>query len=58
MTKETNQGAEPIADETLDQAAGGRGSVGGGKVGTSDIAGHPSQWGVQVYKKGSFDFTE
>lgn len=55
--KDTNQGAEPIHDETLDQVSAGS----AGKVSYSDLAavkGDPSQWGVQVYKKGSFDITE
>lgn len=58
MSKDINQGAAPVQDTDLDQAAGG-------------MAGDPSQWGVssfswgatnqgaaQVYKKGSFDITE
>lgn len=51
-----NQAAEPIRDAELDQAAG----MSAGKVSYSDlgVAGDPSQWGFQVYKKGSFDITE
>lgn len=58
MTEQTNQAGTVarLDDEQLDQAAGG--GSGAGKVSFQDLKGDPSQWGVAVYRKGSFDITE
>lgn len=56
MTKDTNQGAERIDEAQLESVNGG--GAGSGKVSMNDVKGDPSQWGLQVYKKGSFDITE
>lgn len=58
MTKDTDQGAAaPINDIALDQVAAGL-AGGGSAVVVQDVKGDPSQWGLQVYRKGSFDITE
>lgn len=58
MTNETSSGAvAPINEHDLDAVAGGL-SGGGSAVVVQDLKGDPSQWGAQVYKKGSFDITE
>jgi hypothetical protein len=59
MTEENTSGAVAQIEETqLDQVSAAGAGAGSGKVSMQDVKGDPSQWGVSVYKKGSFDITE